>query len=224
MSGSGARQSGLEHPAMVTVSVEQALSGTDRLPLRGPAGSGKNTLVQWLAVNAARRTFGTDLMGWNRCVPFVLRLRAFTSHGTLPTPEEFLRAAGVPLHGSAPAGWANGLLASGRGLVLVDGVDEVPARLRRRTEKWLKDLVVAYPPAARTGAATGTAHADAAPSVRRARRRPLRPALLAGLDGLTIALGSETEATGTDLFPPERIVRLAQGAHTPTAPSNSPAP
>ncbi|MFB6871332.1 NACHT domain-containing protein [Streptomyces sp. NPDC056323] len=27
----------------------------------------------------------------------------------------------------------------------VDGVDEVPARLRRRTEKWLKDLITAYP-------------------------------------------------------------------------------
>ncbi|MEV8102462.1 NACHT domain-containing protein [Streptomyces sp. NPDC088135] len=145
VTGNGARQTGLEHPATVTVSVEQALSGTDRLLLRGPAGSGKSTLVQWLAVNAARRTFGTDLMDWNRCVPFVLRLRAFTSHETLPTPEEFLRAAGVPLHGAAPAGWVDGLLASGRGLVLVDGVDEVPARLRRRTEKWLKDLIVAYP-------------------------------------------------------------------------------
>ncbi|MGW2108541.1 NACHT domain-containing protein [Streptomyces sp. NPDC001948] len=145
VSGNGARQDWLEHPATVTVSIEQALSGTDRLLLRGPAGSGKSTLVQWLAVNAARRTFGTDLMDWNRCVPFVLRLRAFTSHEALPTPEEFLRAAGVPLHGAAPAGWVDGLLASGRGLVLVDGVDEVPARLRRRTEKWLKDLITAYP-------------------------------------------------------------------------------
>lgn len=145
VSGNGVRQDWLEHSATVTVSVEQALSGTDRLLLRGPAGSGKSTLVQWLAVNAARRTFGTDLMDWNRCVPFVLRLRAFTSHEALPTPEEFLRAAGVPLHGAAPAGWVDGLLSSGRGLVLVDGVDEVPARLRRRTEKWLKDLITAYP-------------------------------------------------------------------------------
>ncbi|MFF2896022.1 NACHT domain-containing protein [Streptomyces sp. NPDC057966] len=145
VSGIGARQDWLEHAATVTVSVEQALSGTDRLLLRGPAGSGKSTLVQWLAVNAARRTFGAELADWNRCVPFVLRLRAFTSHEALPTPEEFLRAAGVPLHGAAPAGWVDGLLASGRGLVLVDGVDEVPARLRRRTEKWLKDLITAYP-------------------------------------------------------------------------------
>ncbi|MFE5242297.1 MULTISPECIES: NACHT domain-containing protein [unclassified Streptomyces] len=145
VSGESAGQDGLDRTATVTVSVEQALAGTERLLLRGPAGSGKSTLVQWLALNAARRTFGSDLGDWNRCVPFVLRLRAFTSQGTLPTPEDFLRAAGVPLHGAAPAGWVDGLLAEGRALVLVDGVDEVPMRLRHRTEKWLKDLIAAYP-------------------------------------------------------------------------------
>ncbi|MFH8760128.1 NACHT domain-containing protein [Streptomyces atroolivaceus] len=145
VSGEGAGQDGLDRTATVTVSVEQALAGTDRLLLRGPAGSGKSTLVQWLALNAARRTFGSDLGDWNRCVPFVLRLRAFASHGSLPVPEEFLRAAGIPLDGAAPAGWADGVLSEGRGLVLVDGVDEVPMRLRHRTEKWLKDLIAAYP-------------------------------------------------------------------------------
>ncbi|MGW3091744.1 NACHT domain-containing protein [Streptomyces sp. NPDC001108] len=138
---------GLDHPVAVTVSVEQALAGTDRLLLRGPAGSGKSTLVQWLAVNAARRTFGPALAEWNRCVPFVLRLRAFTSDDALPVPDDFLRATGVPLHGAAPAGWADRLLTEGRALVLVDGVDEVPMRQRRRTEKWLKDLITAYPKA-----------------------------------------------------------------------------
>ncbi|MFF8697299.1 NACHT domain-containing protein [Streptomyces sp. NPDC015144] len=136
---------GLDHPAAVAVSVEQALAGSDRLLLRGPAGSGKSTLVQWLAVNAARRTFGPALAEWNRCVPFVLRLRAFTSDDPLPAPDDFLRASGVPLHGAAPAGWADRLLTEGRALVLVDGVDEVPMRQRRRTEKWLKDLITAYP-------------------------------------------------------------------------------
>ncbi|MER5279291.1 NACHT domain-containing protein [Streptomyces sp. NPDC002809] len=131
----------------VTVSAEQALAETDRLLLRGPAGSGKSTLVQWLAVNAARQTFGSELADWNRCVPFVLRLRAFTSDGKLPGPEDFLRATGVPLHGAAPSGWADRLLSQGRALVLVDGVDEVPARLRTHTERWLKNLILAYPQA-----------------------------------------------------------------------------
>ncbi|MFJ7586373.1 NACHT domain-containing protein [Streptomyces sp. NPDC097617] len=63
----------------------------------------------------------------------------------LPLPEEFLRASGVPL--SAPAGWVEDLMLSGRALVLVDGVDEVPQRLRTRTQTWLRSLVSAFPKA-----------------------------------------------------------------------------
>ncbi|MFF4859789.1 NACHT domain-containing protein [Streptomyces rubiginosohelvolus] len=138
---------GLDHPVRTTIRIEQALGEHERLLLRGPAGSGKSTLVQWLALNAARQSFGDELTGWNRCVPFVVRLRAFTALDTLPVPADFLRAAGVPLHGSAPAGWGDRLMRQGRALVLVDGVDEVPDRLRKRTERWLKDLIAAYPQA-----------------------------------------------------------------------------
>ncbi|WP_254705558.1 NACHT domain-containing protein [Streptomyces vilmorinianum] len=134
---------GLPHAGPATVTAETALTTSDRLLLRGPAGSGKSTLVQWLALNAARRSFTGELADWNRCVPFVLRLRAFTSADALPTPEEFLRATGVPL--TPPPGWTEQLLSGGRALVLVDGVDEVPVRLRQRTETWLKHLIAAFP-------------------------------------------------------------------------------
>ncbi|GLV95187.1 NACHT domain-containing protein [Streptomyces sp. CH8.1] len=123
------------------VRAEQALATADRVLLRGPAGSGKSTLVQWLALNAARQAAEP----WSTCVPFVLRLRSFTASGDLPLPEDFLRATGVPL--AAPPGWVEDLMLSGRALVLVDGVDEVPQRLRTRTEAWLRSLVSAFPKA-----------------------------------------------------------------------------
>ncbi|MFF4365698.1 NACHT domain-containing protein [Streptomyces sp. NPDC001594] len=134
--------SGEQHPPMpgepgvhrTSIRAEQALGEADRVLLRGPAGSGKSTLLQWLAVDAARH--GTD-------VPFVLRLRSFTNADVLPMPEEFLKASGVPL--SAPTGWVEDLMLNGRALVLVDGVDEVPQRLRGRTETWLRGLVAAFP-------------------------------------------------------------------------------
>ncbi|WKX69657.1 NACHT domain-containing NTPase [Streptomyces sp. XD-27] len=129
------------------VRIDHALAGCSRLLLRGPAGSGKSTLVQWLATNAARRSFGPELADWNVCVPFVLRLRALTAREALPLPHEFLSSMGNPLAGAAPAGWVEGLMASGRALVLVDGVDEVPQRLRKRTEDWLRQLVTAFPDA-----------------------------------------------------------------------------
>ncbi|MFD7259558.1 NACHT domain-containing protein [Streptomyces sp. NPDC059874] len=127
------------------IKAEQALGAADRVLLRGPAGSGKSTLVQWLALNAAQRSFGHEMRSWNTCVPFILRLRSFTSAENLPLPEEFLPSSGVPL--SAPPGWVEQLMLSGRALVLVDGVDEVPQRLRTRTEKWLRALVAAFPKA-----------------------------------------------------------------------------
>ncbi|THA78777.1 NACHT domain-containing protein [Streptomyces sp. A0592] len=140
---SGAEQLLPGEPAVhrTQVRAEQALASVDRILLRGPAGSGKSTLVQWLALNAARQAERP----WAMYVPFVLRLRSFTASGDLPLPEDFLRAGAVPL--SAPPGWVEDLMLSGRALVLVDGVDEVPQRLRARTETWLRSLVSAFPKA-----------------------------------------------------------------------------
>lgn len=136
----------LEEPGLQSsVKAEVALNATERVLLRGPAGSGKSTLVKWLALNAARNTFGPQLRDWNGLVPFVLPLRSFNSPAGLPRPQDWLGATGVPL--PPPEGWITGLLASGRALVLIDGVDEVPPRLRDRTESWLRDLLTAYPAA-----------------------------------------------------------------------------
>ncbi|MGE7390618.1 NACHT domain-containing protein [Streptomyces sp. NPDC004126] len=135
-------------PHRISTDVKQALRGGTRFLLRGPAGSGKSTLIQWLALNAARRSYGPELDEFNLCVPFVLRLRSLIrSQEAPPMPEDFLRAAGVPLHGEAPTGWTSAVMRSGRALVLIDGVDEVPQHLRNQTEAWLWALLAAYPEA-----------------------------------------------------------------------------
>ncbi|MER6495255.1 NACHT domain-containing protein [Streptomyces griseorubiginosus] len=126
-----------EHPGgplTLRVRAEEALLAHDRVLLRGDAGSGKTTLVQWLAVTAARNGSG---------VPYVLPLRTLIRAGSLPSPADFLTAVSCPL--TPPEGWTERVLTAGRGLVLVDGLDEIPAADRHRTRDWLLSLIRAYP-------------------------------------------------------------------------------
>ncbi|MEU3461713.1 NACHT domain-containing protein [Streptomyces sp. NPDC006733] len=115
---------------------DQALAGHDRVLLRGVAGSGKTTLVQWLTVRALRDD------GPAR-VPFVLPLRTLIRRDALPLPADFLAAVRAPI--SPPPGWVERVLTAGRGLLLVDGIDEVGERDRERVRDWLGDLLIAFP-------------------------------------------------------------------------------
>lgn len=136
---------GWAHP--LAQPVDKALSGHARVLLRGVAGSGKTTLVQWLAVTTARQSRLTgELAHLIGRIPFVLPLRTLTRQGaSLPLPADFLRAVGSPVAGAQPPGWADRVLAAGRALLLIDGIDEVPDQERTRTRGWLCDLLSAYP-------------------------------------------------------------------------------
>ncbi|MVO86755.1 NACHT domain-containing protein [Streptomyces sp. p1417] len=124
---------------------DEALAAHDRVLLRGEAGSGKTTLVQWLAVSAATAHPEARMAYLRDHIPYVLPLRTLTAHGErLPAPRDFLTAVS-PLAGTQPDGWEARVLTAGRALVLVDGIDEVPEAERARTRAWLTDLMDAYP-------------------------------------------------------------------------------
>ncbi|MFF5635712.1 NACHT domain-containing protein [Streptomyces sp. NPDC012825] len=129
-----------------SVRADLALARHERVLLRGLAGSGKTTLIQWLTVSAATaedRDRPEGMAYLRGRIPFVLPLRALTRHGErLPSPDRFLPAAGCPL--TPPDGWTDRVLAAGRGLVLVDGIDEIPETERGRARDWLRDLLGAY--------------------------------------------------------------------------------
>ncbi|MEU2428883.1 NACHT domain-containing protein [Streptomyces sp. NPDC007861] len=125
------------------VRADEALAQHDKVLLRGVAGSGKTTLVQWLAISTADRDHDERMAYLRDRVPFVLPLRTLTRHGErLPPPDRFLAAAGCPL--TPPDGWADRVLSGGRALVLIDGIDEIPEAERERTRRWLRDLLATY--------------------------------------------------------------------------------
>ncbi|WP_394613415.1 NACHT domain-containing protein [Lentzea sp. JNUCC 0626] len=131
-----------DHRAHSGVRVESAL--VDRTFVRGGAGSGKTTLLDWLAVTAARGGFTGSLQDWNGLVPFPIRLREHAD-APLPTkPEKFVTGW---LAGIMPPGWVHRVLRAGKGLLLVDGVDEVPPHKRQKVREWLRELAQAFPSA-----------------------------------------------------------------------------
>ncbi|MET8689448.1 NACHT domain-containing protein [Streptomyces sp. NPDC004732] len=128
------------------VAAERVLAKKSHVLLRGVAGSGKTTLVQWLAVTTADRTYKHGLTHLIGRVPFVLPMRRIVRPGIeLPIPADFLTAVGCLVAGEQPAGWVDRVLRARRGVLLVDGLDEIPEDRRESAKRWLRDLTRTFP-------------------------------------------------------------------------------
>jgi Leucine-rich repeat (LRR) protein len=79
---------------------------------------------------------------WRLHVPFLVRLRD-CAEGQLPTPAVFpdLLASGM----NVPANWVRSVLVEGRGLILLDGIDEIPESRREHLSGQVTALLDAYP-------------------------------------------------------------------------------
>jgi len=120
------------------------LASSPRLLIRGGAGSGKTTLLQWLTVNSGSHRFEGQLEFLNSTIPIFIRLREYSTKD-LPSPRNLIAAGAPELADSIPADWPDHLLSSGRGLVLIDGVDELDLVKRDEVRKWIRSLVKNYP-------------------------------------------------------------------------------
>jgi hypothetical protein len=134
-------------------SVDDVLSQHARWVIRGSAGSGKTTLMQWLAVGAAQRSFEGPLRGWNRLVPFYVPLRRFAveydrsqpDRQDLPTVHAIARESAGVLSDAVPTDWVMQTLQEGRGLFLIDGLDEVPKAQLGAIPGWIASLTNLFP-------------------------------------------------------------------------------
>ncbi|MGW1410002.1 NACHT domain-containing protein [Streptomyces sp. NPDC002403] len=125
--------------------IDTLLPDRPRVLLRGDAGAGKTTLLWWLAAHASAGTLGPQLAPLNGLVPFVVPLRTLRAEGgTFPAPAQLPDAARLVID-AAPEGWVGRVLESGRALLLVDGLDEVPRDDREQAHEWLSRLLARYP-------------------------------------------------------------------------------
>jgi hypothetical protein len=76
-------------------------------------------------------------------VPFLIRLRECSS-GRLPAPEDLPTLIANEL-GRPPVDWVRSVLDDGKGLLLLDGVDEVPNQRRESIRQALEALIARYP-------------------------------------------------------------------------------
>ncbi|GAA0430316.1 ATP-binding protein [Actinoplanes capillaceus] len=111
-----------------------------RLLVTGSAGSGKTTALQWLAL-AAVGALDSPAELQRGLVPFHLSLRRVSATAHFPRPEDFLTDIAPMLAGDMPRGWVHDCLRTGRAVVLVDGIDEVPRDRRAEALEWVRQLV-----------------------------------------------------------------------------------
>ncbi|MCD7443703.1 NACHT domain-containing protein [Streptomyces lincolnensis] len=125
--------------------INDLLADRPRTLLRGEAGAGKTTLVWWLASHAACGALDHELAELNGLVPFVIPMRSLLARGmAFPAPHELATVAELQID-RAPDGWTRRVLESGRALLLVDGMDEVPPAEREEARRRLADLLAMYP-------------------------------------------------------------------------------
>ncbi|MEO0516919.1 MAG: leucine-rich repeat domain-containing protein [Cyanobacteria bacterium P01_A01_bin.116] len=123
--------------------IDEIVCKRQKLIVRGDAGAGKSTLLQWLAVKVAEQTLSTGWQRWNEKVPFFIRLREIVGK-EFPNVEDFPALISKQCTAEMPPKWVQNTLKSGRALVLIDGVDELPRAERADFLESLKDLVQVY--------------------------------------------------------------------------------
>lgn len=124
-------------------SIENIIENGSRLFIRGEAGTGKTTVLQWIAFMAATRGFSGNLSKLNEKIPVFIKLRSTNIWELDPTSlVKYMAPSITPW---VPEGWLEFCLENNRFMFLIDGVDEVKSNQRDNIKNWLIDLIEEYP-------------------------------------------------------------------------------
>lgn len=105
--------------------------------LSGEAGSGKTTLISWLAINSAN-SGEQEIKGISGTIPLIIELRKYNSQEL--NINECINRIMKNSSYRMPEGWIEEAVESGRILILIDGFDEVSEQERESVFEWVEDI------------------------------------------------------------------------------------
>ncbi|MFB6838368.1 NACHT domain-containing protein [Streptomyces sp. NPDC056361] len=121
---------------------DQVIGPQRRSVLRGVAGSGKTALIRKWVEERARELV---LVAGEGLVPFPFTVDSLRRGHSTGDAEGLLRGLDAPLPQDMPPGWVERVLATGRGLLLVDEFDEASPYDQQVTVSWLYEILSIYP-------------------------------------------------------------------------------
>ncbi|MDA9479752.1 hypothetical protein XI03_35720 [Bradyrhizobium sp. CCBAU 65884] len=129
--------------------VEDVLARNDILDTRfnllvGAPGSGKTTILSWLAMNAADRSLPPQLTALHSMTPVFFAFREYADR-PLPLGQDILVAQVGALADALDPKWIRQQLKAGSFLFLLDGFDEVTEQRRSVITSWILELSRAFP-------------------------------------------------------------------------------
>ena len=128
--------------------VEDVFAHHRRLVVVAREGYGKTTLLKWAAVQIARNMPDVQIDAWQGCLPFFVRLRDYARQPLPPIARLplGLKAKEIEiLEDSIPAKWAIKRLREKRGVIFLDGLDEVNEQKQQEALAWAEQILQLEP-------------------------------------------------------------------------------
>lgn len=123
------------------IELSQVFSENNVVWIKGEAGSGKTTFLQWVAVCAAKNEY-QRIENIRNTIPIIVELRNAKWPINLQDAVNRITA----IYGSnCPDGWILDLLRRNRAILLFDGLDEINPMKRREVYKFVEDIIEQYP-------------------------------------------------------------------------------
>lgn len=123
------------------IKLSQVFNYNNVVWIKGEAGSGKTTFLQWVAVCSAKNEYN-EIEKIRNSVPIVISLRS--ASWPIKLQNEIDKLTGE-YEDSRPKGWITHLFESGNAILLFDGLDEIHQKKREDIYDFIEHIVKRYP-------------------------------------------------------------------------------